>query len=127
MDPQQELFSRLLMTLREKGYDVYDGYLPPEDTPYPFIYLGNSRQLDRQLKNAVVGTVYQTIHVWHNDMRKRGELSLIMLDAKRICYELTHTENFDWNVQDMEQEILTDNTTKHPLFHGIVDVEFLFS
>ena len=46
MDPQQELFAALLLALRKQGYDVYDGALPPEDTPYPFLYLGDSRQTD---------------------------------------------------------------------------------
>lgn len=39
MDPQQELFSAVLMALKEKyedtGVGVYDTDLPPEDTPYP--------------------------------------------------------------------------------------------
>lgn len=37
MDPQQELFSAVLMALKEKyedtGVGVYDTDLPPEDTP----------------------------------------------------------------------------------------------
>ena len=43
MDPQQELFSELLVKIKELGYDVYDGFLPPEGTPYPFIYLADNR------------------------------------------------------------------------------------
>lgn len=41
MDPQQELFTALLEKLRDEfGEDkVFDGFLPPENTPYPFIYL----------------------------------------------------------------------------------------
>ena len=46
MDPQQELFTALLIAAREQGYDVYDGALPPEDTPYPFVYLADSRQAE---------------------------------------------------------------------------------
>ena len=45
MDPQQELFSAVLMALKEKykdtGVGVYDTILPPKDTPYPFIYLAD--------------------------------------------------------------------------------------
>ena len=37
MDPQQELFSTVLMALKEKykdtGVGVYDTILPPKDTP----------------------------------------------------------------------------------------------
>ena len=38
MDPQQELFTKLLTEIKalELGYDVYDGFLPPDGTPYPF-------------------------------------------------------------------------------------------
>ena len=46
MDPQQEIFTRLLVDLKALGYDVYDGALPPEDTAYPFIYLADSQLID---------------------------------------------------------------------------------
>lgn len=126
MDPQQELYTALLVAFRSRGYEVYD-VLPPEGTPYPFIYLGNARQSDSQTKTSVHGTVYQTIHVWHNDPRRRGELSSIMLDIKRICRELEHTANFDWHVQNLTQEILSDTSTKHPLLHGVIDADFKFN
>ena len=67
MDPQQELFTELLLRLKDLEYDVYDTFLPPEGTPYPFIYLADSQQTDIQTKSAVVGNVYQTFHVWHNN------------------------------------------------------------
>ena len=45
-DPQQELFSALLVTIKEQGYDVYDGAMPSVNTPYPFVYLADSQQID---------------------------------------------------------------------------------
>ena len=72
MDPQQELFTELLMQLKNLGYDVYDTFLPPEDTPYPFLYLADSQQIDNRNKTTVFGNVYQTIHVWHNNPKPRG-------------------------------------------------------
>lgn len=127
MDPQQELFTELLLELRKLGYDVYDTFLPPEDTPYPFIYLADSQQADAQTKSAVIGNVYQTIHVWHNNPRQRGTVSKILLDIKKACYRLEHTENFAWMIQHVNQRILPDNTTKTPLLHGLLEVEFKFS
>ena len=127
MDPQQELFTELLLRLKEKGYDVYDTFLPPEGTPYPFIYLADSQQTDDSTKTAIFGNVYQTIHVWHNNPRQRGTVSGILLDIKEICYRLEHTANFAWMVQNMNQRILPDNTTKTPLLHGLLEVEFKFS
>ena len=87
MDPQQELFTRLLLDLKERfepmGYEVYDGVLPPEDTPYPFVYMGDFRQNDAETKTQVIGSVYPMIHVWHNDTMKRGTVSRMMLEIKK--------------------------------------------
>lgn len=72
MDPQQELFSALLVALKKEYPDsVYDTFLPPEGTPYPFLYLADNDQNDRENKSAVFGTVSQTIHVWHSNPRDR--------------------------------------------------------
>lgn len=127
MDPQQELFSTLLTELKNTGYDVYDGFLPPKNTPYPFIYLADSTQIDEENKSAVFGRVKQTIHVWHNSPKQRGTVSKMLLDAKSICRKLEKTNNFSWFVRDVNQRILSDNTTKQPLLHGILSVEFYFN
>lgn len=127
MDPQQELFSTLLRELKNTGYDVYDGFLPPKNTPYPFIYLADSTQIDEENKSAVFGRVTQTIHVWHNSPKQRGTVSKMLLDAKSICRKLEKTNNFSWFVRDVNQRILSDNTTKQPLLHGILSVEFYFN
>lgn len=126
-DPQQELFTAYKLGLEEKGYAVYDGELPPADTPYPFIYLGEFRQSDNVLKNAVTGFVYPTIHVWHNNTRQRGTVSEMLLDIKRIIYEITKTSGFSWLVQSVNGQIIPDNTTKTPLLHGIVEAGLKFS
>ena len=127
MDPQQELFTELLLKLKDMEYDVYDTFLPPEDTPYPFIYLADSQQADQQTKGAVIGSVYQTIHVWHNKPKQRGTVSQMLLDIKKVCYKLEHTENFAWMIQNVNQRILPDKTTKTPLLHGVLELEFKFS
>ena len=126
-DPQQELFSAYRVSLEAMGYAVYDGELPPEGTPYPFIYLGDFRQSDQMHKNAVTGTVYPTIHVWHNNTRQRGTVSQMLLDIKWLIYQLAKTDNFNWLVQAVNTRILPDNTTKTPLLHGIVNATVKFS
>ena len=127
IDPQQELFSKLLTEIKSLGYDVYDGYLPPDGTPYPFVYLGDFRQSDRANKTAVFGTVYGTIHVWSNTPKNRGTVSKMILEIKKMCRKIEHTENFSWYVRNMEQRIIPDTTTKQPLLHGVIEPEFGFS
>lgn len=127
MDPQQELFTKLKLDIEALGYDVYDGFLPPEGTPYPFVYLGDSRSSDDALKNAVMGNVYQMIHIWSNEPMNRGKVSAMLFAIKRVCYRIEHTTNFAWMIRNVEQRIIPDNTTKTPLLHGILEAEYKFS
>ena len=127
IDPQQELFSRLKVELETRGYAVYDGALPPENTPYPFIYLGDFQQTDNALKNAVTGSVFPTIHVWHNNYKQRGTVSAMLLDIKAVCFSIDHTPHFSWMARNATQRIFSDTTTKAPLLHGVLEPEFMFS
>ena len=127
MDPQQEIFSALLIALKEKYKNteigVYDTFLPPEGTAYPFVYIGSTMQSDQDTKGAIIGKVSQTVHVWHDNPRKRGTVSQI----KELCRSLEHTRNFSWSVKLAEQRILPDTTTKQALLHGVLEFEFSFS
>lgn len=127
MDPQQELFSKIKIELENKGYDVYDGALPQNDTPYPFVYLGDMQQIDDANKSAVFGNVYQAIHVWHNNYNLRGTVSSMLLDIKQVCRMIDKTNNFEWMILNINQRIISDTTTKTPLLHGILELEFKFS
>lgn len=127
IDPQQELFTAYKLGLEAKGYAVYDGTLPPENTPYPFIYLGDFRQSDLQYKNAVTGFVYPKIHIWHDNPGQRGTVSAMLLDVKRVIYQTAKTKGFSWLVQSVDAQIIPDNTTKTPLLHGVVDAGLKFS
>lgn len=128
MDPQQELYTAILLCLKELyGNDVYDGFLPPAGTPYPFIYLGDFRQNDKETKGAILGIVYPTIHVWHNNPHQRGTVSAMMLNIKTKLRKIEKTANFSWMIKNVEQRILPDKTTKTPLLHGVLELEFMFS
>ncbi len=127
IDPQQELFTAYKLALEAMGYSVYDGCLPPKDTPYPFIYLGDFRQSDQILKNAVMGSVYPTINVWHNNTKQRGTVSKMLSDIKWVIYSIDKTKGFSWLVQSVETRIIPDNTTNTPLLHGYVNAGLEFS
>ena len=126
MDAQQELFTAVKMALEAKGMAVYDGALPPDGTAYPFVYLGEFRQTDREHKNAVTGTVYPMIHVWHSDWTQRGTVSQMLSTIKHVLRNM-HTDNFAWLVRNVDAYIREDNTTKTPLMHGVVQADCVFS
>ena len=124
MDPQQELFTKLKLDIEALGYDVYDGALPPDGTPYPFIYLGNSQTVDEQNKTGVLGRVFQIVHVWHNDVDNRGSFSEILRSIKRTARLIEMTDNYGWMIRHIDTQILPDDTTKHRLLHGVIELEY---
>ena len=126
MDPQQEIFTELLLRIKELGYDVFDGELPPANTPYPFVYLGDMQQTDRT-KSEAIGSTFPSIHIWHSSPKKRGTVSNMLQEIKIVCRRIEKTKNYAWFVRNMNQRIITDTTTKTPLLHGILEVEFAFS
>lgn len=127
IDPQQELFTRLIFDIKALNYAVYDTFLPPEDTPYPFVYIGDNSLTDEANKSAVFGKVHQVIHIWHNNPRQRGTVSEMMLNVKTVCRGIAKTDNFSWNIRGINQRVIPDNTTKSPLLHGVLEVDFYFN
>lgn len=128
MDPQQELFTDLLVGIKNLGYDVYDGSMPPESASYPFVYLADSQLVDdRRYKDAVFGNVFQTVHVWHNNPRKRGTVSAMLLAVKDEANKIEHTNGFYWELRNVTQRILTDDSTDRTLLHAVLELEFKFN
>lgn len=128
-DPQQEIFSAMLIGLRGLGYDVYDGALPPEGTKYPFIYMSDSQQVDTGLKGIVLGQVTLTFDVWHDNFDQRGIVSQTLLSIKGYARSITKTQHYSWFVpaNSVDQQIMPDTTTRTPLLHGVLFVTFKFS
>lgn len=50
----------------------------------------------------------------------------MLLAVKDVCRKIDHTKNFAWYVRNVDQRILADDTTKTPLLHGMLDIEFRF-
>lgn len=124
IDPQQEIFTKLKVEI-EKNYNVFDGALPPANTPYPFVYLGEvTLQDDYGNKSMVLANVNVTIHVWSDDFTKRGTHSEMLRDVKEIARGITETTNYSWTVLNIYQRQLEDNTTKTPLLHGVLEIEY---
>ena len=109
------------------GVGVYDTDLPPEDTPYPFVYLADCSESDQATKNEIIGETNLTLKVWHDNIRQRGTVSGILADIKKICRSIEHTAHYAWNMQRPTQRITPDNTTKQPLLMGILEVGYKFS
>ena len=108
------------------GYTVFD-YLPPEGTAYPFVFVGEQYSNDQANKSAVFGTVNQTVHIYHNDYKKRGTTTTMMDAIKTEVRKLKSTPHFYVRVRSMDDQILTDNTTATPLLHGVIEIALQFN
>lgn len=129
MDSQQELFIALKVqlekALKSKGVNVYDTFLPSEGTPYPYVYIGSSQLVDDYgNKTMILGSVTQVVDVWHNNPRKRGELSEIMMIVKNVARQINRTNNFAFRIHNIDQRILPDTSTSEPLMHGVLELDF---
>ena len=126
--PQQEIFT----LCRQKAIEVigkdntYD-YIPDENTKYPFIYIGEAFSQDKANKTAIFGTVQQSIHVYHNDYKKRGTTTKLILELKQKLREVGKTPHFFVSILNITDRVLPDKTTKTPLLHGVIEVEFKFN
>lgn len=126
--PQQEIFT----LCRQKAIEVigenntYD-HIPQEGTKYPFIFIGEAFSQDKANKSVVFGAVQQTIHIYHNDYRKRGTTTKLITELKQKLREVEKTPHFFVSISSITDQILSDNTTKTPLLHGVIEVEFKFN
>lgn len=117
ISPQQQIWIDIRMICVELfGKETVYDYLPGE-VGYPFVFIGESfKQNDRIQKDYLNGVTQVTVHVWHNDYKKRGTLSNMMYQI-----EQTVQAKYKSRADDANTEIIIDNTTGADLLHGIVE------
>ena len=123
--PQQQIFDTLFKTSINLGYRTFD-FLPANDVAYPFVYIGEQFDQDRNLKDVVIGEVQQTIHIYHTQ-RNRRSLTDMMDNLKTEIRKLKKTENFEIRASSITAQTLPDNSTSAALLHGIVEVTIKFN
>lgn len=128
MTPQQEYFMALRQALKDKGYDVYDNQLPPNNTPYPFIYLAGSWLNPTDVKAGVLGSITQIVQVW-GTANMRGTIDTLSGEVLKIANAIERTEHYAYQVRlnETEQQILNDNTTTTPLMQGYTSLKVAYS
>lgn len=127
MDAQQSLFTGLKLKIEALGLRVEDGGMPPDDTPYPFVYLADNTMRDTMVKGYGIGTVSQNIHIWQNDSKKRGTLSRIAAEVMDVCRDFEAYGDMGYTLRSLSQKIIADNSTAEPLMHAIIEAEYYYS
>lgn len=126
LNPSTELFAAVLARLLKVFPDrVFSTVMPPEGTPYPFIYISAAHEIeDFRMKGAWFGQAGLSINVWHNDPSQRGTVDSLLFSIRQICRGLEQTENYSWCLSSCSLEYLPDRTTDQPLYRGILSLEF---
>lgn len=126
MNPGMELFGWLLTTLR-KSYPgiVFDTILPPDKTPYPFIYLQSPFEIeDFRMKGAYFGQTEISIDVWHSDPKQRGTVDSLLFAIRQLARGLDKTKSYSWCLSECSLEYRPDTSTSQPLFRGTLSLSF---
>lgn len=96
-------------------YTTYD-YIP-KDVKMPFVFIGEQfNQMDRLQKDYLNGRTQVTVHVWHDDYKKRGTLSTMLGNIEQAV-----RNKYKANLVEANTQILADNSTGVDLLHGIVE------
>ena len=118
ISPEQKIYTQIRRICDELGYPVYD-YRADGQTGFPFVILGEQfSQPLREHKDGRNKQIQTTIHVWHNDWRKRGTVSQIMRGI-----ELKIIEHFGVPAENINMQIIADDTTGSNLWHGILETD----
>lgn len=124
---QIELYSQIRQAAEKSGCQVFDGLMPPEHTPYPFVYLGEAMILEGSIKTGRVGQYSQTVHVWSDHFNRRGDLARLMEEIVQRCARIIRTDRYGTMLSSHSMRILADSSTKTPLLHGVIELNYSYS
>ncbi len=124
MTPNHAIF-RLVFAEGLKVTDRTFDYLPDAGTQYPFIYVGESSNVN-ETNFDLFGNATQTIHIYAT-RRQRAELdnltSLLLNALRGSCGAYDYAINF----VSCNQQDAPDNTDIQPLIHRVLDISFFYN
>lgn len=123
--PQQQIYDAVFKASLGLGYSTHD-HLPPESEAYPFVYIGEQFDQDRNTKTAIFGDVQQTVHVYGR-AEDRATVTGMMDALKTEIRKLRQTENFDVRSRSVTARTIHENTGSAPLIHGMIETTITFN
>ena len=124
MTPEFAIYRQLFIECLKHHAKTYD-YLPEADAKYPFIYIGNSNDLD-QSRSDLLGTVDQTIHIYATS-EQRADLDVLKVKLHDSIRNIRQAFDYNVNLINYTQRNINDNTDVLPLIHTVIDVSFMYT
>lgn len=123
-NPYNEIFQTVIELSRKKGYDTFD-YLPDENQSYPFVFVGNQQNTDIPTKGRTLGTTHIQVDVYA-EFNYRSEVMNIMDDLQATVIDCQRTNNFKYQVTNTSQQMIADQSTDIPLWHGVLELDIQY-
>ncbi len=123
-NPYNEIFQTVIELSRKKGYDTFD-YLPDENQSYPFVFVGNQQNTDIPTKGRTLGTTHIQVDVYV-EFNYRSEVMNIMDNLQAAVIDCQRTDNFKYQVTDTSQQMIADQSTDIPLWHGVLELDIQY-
>ena len=122
--PQQEVFNLCRsIAIEVFGDNVYTSR-PLTEVNYPFCEVSEQQTVESVNKSTVIPTIFQTFHIFA-DNKKQGTARKLANDIKTKLREAKNTKHYYIGIKNIRERTLQDNTTSTPLFHIVMEVEFV--
>lgn len=123
-NPYNEIFQTVIELSKKQGYDTFD-YLPDENQSYPFVFVGNQQNTDIPTKGRTLGTTHIQIDVYA-EFNHRYEVLDIMDTLQVTVIDYQRTDNFQYQVTNANQQMIADQSTDIPLWHGVLELDIQY-
>ena len=106
---------------------VFDQELPPEGTPYPFVYIANQDTSRYPTKDNSIENVNQMVRFYHNDVEERGTLDSMIyalrieLGVKQFLVNNSSIRLSEYSTVINPEEV----ETGLKLLHGVLTLSFI--
>lgn len=119
----QAIYDEVFKTALSLGYETYN-YLP-DDTSYPFVYLGEQFGVPIQVKtpSSLVGSSVITVHVY-GVKEKRKQVTDMLGAITQQAKTIAHADVYSVCFASDKPQIIQDSSTSTMLWHGILELEF---
>lgn len=123
-DVRQDIYDTIFTVCA--GYADCSDFLPPANTPYPFIRVGEYTGNDVMNKTHVFGTYNQMIHLFWLKSDRSG-MTDVMGNLKRDLRNLTKTAGGYGILVKLNERVIPEVAENKTLLHGVITLEVNFN
>ncbi|WP_420732594.1 hypothetical protein [Enterococcus faecalis] len=127
-EAEQELYEALVAICQTSGFLLLEE-LPTDLPDQPFVYLGDSKELPKPTKSAILGEIELIMHVY-GVLSERQQISTIKgTILRQATSNLKRTAHFNWGIKHQEvkaQMVKDTKQMKKTIWHAVLPLHMQF-